>query len=76
VIKAALGFREVLEFIYQTIRFHTQENSNLVDHRCEVSFKLFETGRVEGIRMTIVFRLCTTECVKKKKVESSKETSF
>lgn len=74
MIRVALGFREVLEFIYQTTRFHSPNNRNLVDHRCEVSFKVFKTGRGEGIRMTVMFRLYTAQCVKKKrkKIESSK----
>jgi hypothetical protein len=76
VIRDALGFREILESIYKTTRFHTPDNRNLVDHRCEVSFKVFKIGRGEGIRMIVVFRLRITECVKKKKFESSKETSF
>jgi len=75
-MRVAIGFREVLEFIYQTTRFHTPDNRNLVDHRCEVSYKVFKTGTGEGIRMTLVFRLCTAQCVKKKKFESSVETSF
>ena len=56
--------------------FTPPDNRNLVDHRCDVSFKVFKTGRGEGIRMTAVFRPCTTERVKNKKLESSKETSF
>jgi len=72
----ASGFREVLESVYQTTWIHTPDNRNLVHHRCEVSFNVFKIGRGEGIRMTVVFRLCTTKCVEKKKLESSKETSF
>ena len=60
----------------QDARCNNKDNRNLVDHRCEVSFKVFKIGRGEGIRMAVVFRLYKTECVKKKKLETSKETSF
>jgi len=76
VMRVTLGFREVLESIYETTRFHTPDNRNFVDHRCEVSFKLFKTGRGEGIRMTVVFRLCTTEGVKKRNVKVVKKRRF